>query len=169
MKNLKARTPVEQFDYTAQELDGDAQNERTASGRKPFIRAWLTRAVAALLFFGGIGGFYSVQSDYYRRVNASEALAFGLAAVAPVGRSFVHTGRLPQSIEDLGMGQGGNAYVKAIEVDTANGAVRITVAGAPQGEDTLELVPSLAAEGQLTYTCKSVNLPEKFAPASCKP
>lgn len=171
MINPKARTSAERFDYTEQELDGAAQKELTASERNPFFRAiaWLAKAMAVLLVLGGIGWFYSVHNDFYRRVNASEALAFGLTAVAPGGRNFAYTGRLPESIEDLDIEQDGNAYVKAIKVDPANGVVRITVAGAPKGEDALELVPSLTAEGQLAYTCRSVNVPEKFAPAICRP
>ena len=133
------------------------------------IASGLRKLAIALLVLIGLAMvmMYAVQRDYYRRVNVNESLAYGKQVAAAVIRYHAAARQLPKRLSEVGPLPDQPREIGSIELDPSNGILRIQVADAPKDEQALELVPTVAHGGELTYACRSVNIPDKFRPAAC--
>jgi len=132
--------------------------------RKTTVPALLVSALLAPVVW-----FYSLQAEFYRRVNAQESLRYGLEVAKAVTAYKVSTGHLPPSATALATLPERPSQLANWTLDATTGLIRLRVADAPSGADTLELVPAAEPGGPLpVYACRSVDVPDEFSPGECK-
>ena len=108
--------------------------------------------------------------DYTVRARVTEGLSLADAAKVAVTESTITNNALPANQAATGY-QGLTAAtpnVTSIAIaDDATGAITITYTAAA-GDGTLILVPTLQANGEVTWTCNTGTLAARFRPASCR-
>ena len=107
--------------------------------------------------------------DYTVRARVTEGLSLADAAKVAVTESTIANNALPANQAATGY-QGLTAAtpnVTSIAIADATGAITITYTAAAGG-GTLILVPTLQANGEVTWTCNTGTLAARFRPASCR-
>ena len=136
--------------------------------RGPVITFLLSGLIATFILIAiGAVTMYFIQRDYYRRVNATEAMKYGQAVASAVSEFHALNNRFPIDINDLRLLPERPLYVQDIGVDKNSGVLYVQVADVPDSEDMLEFRPTVESGGQLVYSCMSVNIPDEFLPSAC--
>jgi Tfp pilus assembly protein PilE len=128
--------------------------------------------IAVLVLISTIGILAAIAipayQDYTMRTRTYEALAFGKAAAESVAKYYGQHQVVPDTLADAGFAASRPLSVRAIGVDSQNGAVVITLAAGPIDGKELLLVPSTDASGRITWKCTSEDIPPKYLPAECR-
>lgn len=106
--------------------------------------------------------------DYTVRARVTEGLNLATAAKLAVSETTISTGSLPINQAATGYTSPTpteNVSSIAISDKTANVIISYT---AKAGNGTLILVPTLHAQGEITWTCTQGTLALKYRPSSCR-
>lgn len=107
--------------------------------------------------------------DYLARARLTEAMGVvGAPAKVSVAEYYEEHRQFPNSLEQAGLPKSLPPSVKAISIDSENGTVTITMATAPVEGKSLLLVPSVDANNQMTWQCRSQDIPDRYLPRQCR-
>ncbi len=109
--------------------------------------------------------------DYTARARMAEVLNMGAPAKLAVAETASSLGGLA-NVTAANSGYtfpGATAFVSGVAITDATGVVSVT-STVPNAGGTLTLTPVEIAgsEGQLTWTCASADIDDKFLPANCR-
>ena len=104
---------------------------------------------------------------YTVRARVAEGLALAASAKTSVAETAANGGTLPNSATEAGYTvPRATNHVSSIEIGEKG---VITVTYTPMaGDGTLTLVPTVNANGELTWTCEGGTLDKKYRPAHCR-
>lgn len=106
--------------------------------------------------------------DYTIRARVTEGLNLADVAKMAVSEATVANSALPADQAATGYtSPAATANVESIAIADATGAITVTytkIAGA----GTLIITPTLTANGEVTWDCKSGTLAQKYRPANCR-
>ena len=111
--------------------------------------------------------------DYTIRSKVTEGLNLAGAAKTAVAETYSSKGTFPTAQASYGLPSAASINgqnVNYVSVGT-NGLITIqykTLGGDASSNKTLELQPSTASAGAMTWICTGGNLPGKYRPANCR-
>ena len=106
--------------------------------------------------------------DYTVRAKLAEAAVVAKNASNDVERYYLQYKQVPSTIEETGFTTPRNPSYSGVSVDSQNGVVSILMTTSPIQGKSLLMVPSQAADGTLTWTCQSADIPQKYLPQACR-
>lgn len=106
--------------------------------------------------------------DYTVRAKLAEAAFVAKNASSSVERYYFQYKQIPATIEETGFTTPRNPSYSGISVNNQNGVVSILMTTSPIQGKSLLMVPTQAADGTLTWTCQSADIPQKYLPQGCR-
>lgn len=106
--------------------------------------------------------------SYKTYAGIKEAISIGNSAAASVARYYSEHRTAPASLQIAGFTASLPPSVKSIAVDSQNGMVVVTMAISPIEGKAVLLLPSLDANGQVTWKCMSQQIPDRYLPQQCR-
>lgn len=106
--------------------------------------------------------------DYSTRARMAQVVSIGKGATEAVADYYAQHQQAPASLEQAGYVAPPSQAIKDIGVNSQNGVVTMTLAGAPIEGETLLWVPSLDEKGQMSWTCMSEDIKDKYLPSQCR-
>jgi len=107
--------------------------------------------------------------DYTIRARVTEGLELASSAKLAVSETTITNNALPATQAATGyVSPVATTNVTSIVITAATGAIVITYTAAA-GNGTIIMVPTLQANGDVTWTCTTGTLLPKYRPASCRP
>jgi Tfp pilus assembly protein PilE len=106
--------------------------------------------------------------DYTTKARMVQAESIGRAAADSVGNYYSQYRAIPQSLAAAGFVSSLPPSVKGISVNSQTGTVTITMDGAAVSGKSLMFVPVQDANGQLTWTCMSDDILNRYLPRDCQ-
>lgn len=107
--------------------------------------------------------------DYTVRAKAANALRYGKAAAAAVGQHYETRRALPGSLAEVRFGPPLPPELQDVQLNTANGVIRLVLSSGPVNGRSFQLVPSADAGGRVTWTCQPVDIKPTLLPPECRP
>ena len=138
--------------------------------QKGFTLIELMIVVAIIGILGAIA--LPAYQDYTIRAQVSEGLSLADAARTAVAESYMRTGEMPADNATAGLPPATNLtgnYVSAIEV--YSGDVYIIYGNQANSliqDSAIVLSPGVDAQGNVTWSCGSEDIPEKQLPRFCR-
>lgn len=132
-------------------------------------------AASALLIVAVIGILAAVAIPAYQgyivKAKTNAALNVGHAATQAVQNYYAQTGKVPASIAETQVQLPPSPDVSAVEVNPANGEIHVIFSDktppAVAGK-YLSFMPTQAADGSITWTCSSSEIPPGNLPQECR-
>lgn len=144
-------------------ISGDVQ----MNTQKGFTLIELMIVVAIIGILAAIA--IPAYQDYTIRARVTEGLNLGSAAKLAVSETTISNNALPATQAATGYtSPAATTNVSSVVIADATGVVTITYTAAAGG-GTIELVPTLTANGDVTWACTTGTLLAKYRPASCRP
>lgn len=107
--------------------------------------------------------------DYTIRARVAEGITLAAPAKLAVAETAAATTALPATQASTGyVTPAATPNVASITITAATGQIVITYTAA-SGGGTLNLTPTLQANGEVTWDCTTGTLLPKYRPASCRP
>jgi type II secretory pathway pseudopilin PulG len=107
--------------------------------------------------------------DFNSRARISQALPVGKAATDYVGNYFNQYRTVPRSLVGGDFSASLPPSVAAINVDSQSGIITLTMMGpVPINGKSLKFVPALDGSDQLSWTCMSEDIQDRYLPQECR-
>jgi len=109
--------------------------------------------------------------DYTIRAKVVAAVTEGQAASRLVETYYRHNQRVPQSLEAAGYTATPQAYWDQVSVNPANGVVTVKMAATLPNlvaGKSVQLVPQLATDGSISWSCHSDGIAKRWLPLNCR-
>jgi hypothetical protein len=130
----------------------------------PVLFAMTIIPLQAITLFNSLPGI--------RERNAREGVAagFSLGTQATVAVSAYHNANsdFPDSVEEAGFTTSLIPWVRRIDIDGRNGALLVHMSSGPLRGKTLTFTPHPGAQGRLSWTCWSDDIPGNILPPACQ-
>ena len=125
-----------------------------------------------VLFLAVIGILAAIAipayQDYTTRARMADAAAIGNRAARSVADYYGAHREIPDNLDQAGFPAVQSPSVRTVAVDRQTGVVTVTMASAPVADKMLLLVPSLAGDDRIDWTCVSDEIPGKYLPPQCR-
>lgn len=122
-----------------------------------------------IAFFGILAAVaIPAYQDYTTKARMVQAANIGRAAADSVGNFYSQYRAIPQSLAAAGFVSSLSPAVKEVSVDSQTGTITIMMNGAAVGGKSLMFVPSLGDNDQLTWTCMSKEIQDRYLPYDCR-
>jgi Tfp pilus assembly protein PilE len=107
--------------------------------------------------------------DYTIRARTSQAMSIGRSAEEFVGNYYDLYRSFPRSLEASNFAASLPPAVKEVSVDSQTGTITITMDGAAAvSGKTIMFIPAQDADGQLTWSCMSEEIQDRYLPRECR-
>lgn len=107
--------------------------------------------------------------DYTSRARTAQAMNIGRAAEEFVGNYYDQYRSFPRSFETSNFAASLPPAVKDVSIDSQTGTIAITMNGAAAvNGKAIMLIPAQDANGQLTWTCMSEEIQDRYLPRECR-
>lgn len=150
----------------------DAQRQLTELSVKGGTSNAALIVILILVFVAFIGILAAIAipayEDYTTRARTSAAATVGHAATDVISSYFSEHQNLPDNLAAAGFATQLPPSVKTIEFNNTNGIVSITLASGRIADKSLLLIPSLDENKQLSWTCLSDEIEDKYLPHQCR-
>jgi hypothetical protein len=127
--------------------------------------------ILGFFFFVGIIAAVSIPAyqDYLTRARVTEGIAIGNRATESVAGFFNKSQQVPGTLAEAGFSETLPVTVKAVAVDAKNGVVSVTMASPTVvAGKAVMFVPSIGADKQITWTCMSTEIANRYLPQKCR-
>lgn len=132
-------------------------------------------ALILVLVFGLVPGIGIVAAvalpayqDYTTRAKVSSALQYGKVVASAVGRHYETRRQLPENLGEVFFWPPLPAELRDVQLNTANGTLRLVLASGPASGRTFQLVPQVQPNGRVVWQCESVDMRPGLLPAECR-
>ena len=107
--------------------------------------------------------------DYTIRARVTEGLNLASAAKLAVSETTISNNALPANQAATGYtSPAATGNVASIAIADATGVITITYDASIDTSGTIQLTPTLTANGDVTWTCTGGDLLDKYRPANCR-
>lgn len=128
--------------------------------------------ILILVFISVIGMLAAIAipayQDYTTRSHTSAARTVGNAAATAVTSYFMEHEDLPENLAASGFATPLPPSVQTLDFNNSNGIVTVTLATGRVAGKHLLLVPSLDENKQLSWTCLSQEIEDRYLPHECR-
>lgn len=106
--------------------------------------------------------------NYTVKARAARAYALGELAAGKVSDFYMSHRAIPTSLSEAGFAEPMPIYIREIGMSPRNGAVTVTMEGPAVGGKSFTLEPSLGEGGQLSWSCMSEQIEDRYLPQQCR-
>ncbi|MCY1241807.1 Fimbrial protein [compost metagenome] len=106
--------------------------------------------------------------DYTVRTRLHEALVQAKTASAAVESFYARNRRIPIDFAEAGFSASPTPHVREMRVDTRSGAITVVMNTSVVAGRSLLLIPRATADGVVTWTCRSEDIPAHQLPRECR-
>jgi type II secretory pathway pseudopilin PulG len=106
--------------------------------------------------------------DYTTKARMTQGVIIGQEATESVSSFYGQYRAIPPSLEAAGFAATLPPAINGVSIDSQTGTISITMAGGAVDGKSLLFVPSLDADDQIGWTCKSEEIQDRYLPQDCR-
>lgn len=105
---------------------------------------------------------------YAVKSRTAKAYAMAERAASKVSDFYMSHRAIPTSLSETGYSEAMPNYIRLISMSPRNGAVTVMMDGPVVGGKSFTLEPALGEDGQLSWSCMSEQIQNKYLPPQCR-
>lgn len=128
--------------------------------------------VGILFAFSAVGILAAIAlpayQEYTVRAKTAQALTYGKSAALAVGNYYEVRKTIPSSLSQASFDLPMPPVLQDLRINTANGVIRMVLAGGTIAGQSIELVPTAETDGHVTWKCVSSEVRKNYLPLECR-